>query len=944
MKDFFISYNQADRQWAEWIAWELEEAGYFIIIQAWDFRPGNNFILEMDKAAKESERTIAVLSPDFLKSVFTKPEWAAAFVKDPTGMDGKLLPVRVKECQPDGLLAAIGYIDVFGLKEEEAAKITLLEGVKLERAKPAQAPTFPGMAKRIIKAAPRFPGALPPVWNVPFQQNPFFSGRDQTLAELQGALTSGEPTAWKQALWGMGGAGKTQVAVEYTYRHKADYEVVWWLRSEEHTTLSADYAALATDLDLPEKDLKEQSEVVKAARRWLEHNPGWLLIFDNAQEPKDLKDYLPKGGGGHVIITSRNPEWGSHAKRLEVKVFDRSESNNFLLKRTGQSSEKAANALAQDLGDLPLGLEQAGAYISKSGITIQRYLEMFQKYRKRILEKGEPIAYSATVATNWEISFQRIQEDSPAGAELLNLCAYLAPDGIPRSLLVKGAQNLPKTLASAVEDELEFDDAISSLRSYSLISMVEGLDAFFVHRLVQAVTQDRLTKECQRKYAEAAIKLVNSSFSFREDNIESWETSKRLLPQLLVSIKNANMLEVAPEESSRLLNEAGLYLRLRGEFVESKSVFERALEIDKDVHGLINLDVARDFNHLGLVQRDQGDLIGAKKSFEKAHEINEKLLGSEHSRVATDLNNLGLVIKDLGELDKAKRCYEKALKIDEKKLSPDYSAEAIRVNNFGLVLKDLGDLSGARKCFEQALKVDEKIYGPNHPQVAKNLNNLGSVLEGLFDLEGAKNCFNRALKINEDTYGSNHPEVATTINNLGNLLRQMGELDCARECLERALRIDEAIYGLDHPNVARDVNNLGLVQKRLRDFNSARKSFERALEIDKKVYGSEHPMVANKFDNLGSLLQDIDELNEARRCFTKALEIGEKVFGPAHPDVAIYANNLGGVLKVLGDLQGAKKNYERALEIFREFLGDSHPNTRIVKANLDSLSAKISTG
>jgi TIR domain len=533
MKDSFISYNQADRQWAEWIAWQLEEAGYSIIIQAWDFRPGGNFILEMDQAAKESERTIAVLSPEFLNSIFTKPEWAAALVKDPIGKDRKLLPVRVKECQRDGLLAVIGYIDLVGL-EEDLAKNALLDGVRLERAKPAQVPTFPGMAERIIKAAPRFPEALPPIWNVPFSQNPNFTGREQTLAELYASLFSNQPGAWKQALWGMGGAGKTQIAVEYTYRHKAKYELVWWLRSEEPTTLSADYAALAIDLDLPEKSLKDQSEIGKAVRRWLEHNPGWLLIFDNAQNPTDLQNYFPRGGGGHVIITSRNPEWGSDAKVIGILVFGRQESIDFLLNRTKQRDVVAAGNLAEALGDLPLALEQAAAYISKSGMPFSHYLEMFQKHRKKILELGEPTAYPDTVATAWEISFRKVQKDSPPGADLLKLCSFLAPDEIPKSLLLGGAEHLPETLASAIKDELELEDAISALRSYSLINMVEGSDAFSVHRLVQAVTRDRLSSEVQTRFAGAAVRLIDATFpEDLLDNVDSWAECASLLPHAL---------------------------------------------------------------------------------------------------------------------------------------------------------------------------------------------------------------------------------------------------------------------------------------------------------------------------------------------------------------------------------------------------------------------------
>jgi hypothetical protein len=159
MKDFFISYTRQDQNWAEWIAWQLEEAKYSVILQAWDFRPGSNFVLEMHNAASQAHRTIAVLSPAYLKALYARPEWAAAFGRDPTGQQGVLLPVRIETCDLEGLLPAIIYIDLAG-KEEKIAKDVLLKGIRRVRAKPQKQPPFPGTDGRSVTRPPAFPGLL----------------------------------------------------------------------------------------------------------------------------------------------------------------------------------------------------------------------------------------------------------------------------------------------------------------------------------------------------------------------------------------------------------------------------------------------------------------------------------------------------------------------------------------------------------------------------------------------------------------------------------------------------------------------------------------------------------------------------------------------------------------------------------------------------------------
>ncbi len=638
MLDFFVSYNRADKAWAEWIAWNLEETKHTTVLQAWDFRPGSNFVLEMQRAASDAEQTIAVLSPDYLEAEFTLPEWAAAFVQDPTGKKGTLLPVRVRKCDLPALLKAIIYIDLVGLGEP-AARDALLAGVGRGRAKPSAAPVFPAVAPRSVTEQPRFPGSLPAIWHVPHNRNPNFTGRAKLLADLREALTSRQPGVLTQVLSGMGGVGKTQLAVEYAYRHAGDYSLVWWVRAEEPAQLAGDYARLAVELDLPQKAAPEQKVAIQAARRRLADLTSWLLIFDNALDPAEVREYVPQGGSGHVLVTSRNPNWLSLAAPVAVKVLDRDESVRFLLKRTRQQDQAAAGAVADALGNLPLALEHAGAYVEATGSSLSGYLDLFRAHQTALFTSAPtPLDYHATVTATWQISLGQVRKASAAAADLMNLCAFIAPDDIPKELLSQGAQHLPEPLAAAIADIGDFDKAIAALRRYSLIEV--DRDALSVHRLVQAVVRNRLSEDDRKAWIAAAVRLVNGAFPFESDDVRTWPQSSRLLPHALAAAGFAEPLKVAPEAAGRVLNQAGMYLRGRAEFAEARAAFERALKIREATYGPSHPTVATGVNNLGGVLEEQGDLAGARAHCERALEIFRRFLGDDHPRTVTARDNL----------------------------------------------------------------------------------------------------------------------------------------------------------------------------------------------------------------------------------------------------------------------------------------------------------------
>ena len=355
-KDFFISFTSADRAWADWIAWTLQDASYSVIYQPWDFTPGTNFVSEMRKALEYCRRTIAVYSPNYFNSGFSEDEWSAAFA------DRSLMPVRVRDCEIPKLLKQTVYIDLVNL-DELSARIALLNGVLGGYPPGTARPPFPPR-ERLIR---RFPGALPEIWQVPYLRNPHFTGRDLVLRELHETLQSGRPAALTQAISGLGGVGKTQLALEYAYRYASDYCLVWWLRAEEPITLASDYSRLASRLNLPEKDLPGQPDIVAAVREWLTHNSGWLLIFDNVNSPDHCLAYRPRSAAGHILITSRNSDWRRTAEVLLVKQLAPEESHAFLRKRIGREEHDAAEALRDAVGDLPLALGHAAAYIDLTG-------------------------------------------------------------------------------------------------------------------------------------------------------------------------------------------------------------------------------------------------------------------------------------------------------------------------------------------------------------------------------------------------------------------------------------------------------------------------------------------------------------------------------------------------------------------------------------------------
>ncbi len=731
-------------------------------------------------------------------------------------------------------------------------------------------------------------------------RNPAFTGRDEMLAEVARRLADG-PVA-VVAVRGLGGMGKSQVALEYAHRMRASgrYRMAGWVRADSAVTVAEDVAAMAPLLGLPADG--PAGEVATAVMAALGSRRDWLMVFDNAQAPGDLAGMLP-GGAGHVLITSRNRTWSGVALQLDLEVFSRAESVAFLCKRSGRAESEEAGALARELGDLPLALAQAAAYIDARAVTIGGYLALYRdpvlarRLRDEGLDSGE---YPASVARTWLLTFGLLSGDRPAAVELLRLCAFLDPDDIDLGVLAAGATKAGEVLAAALGDALQRAETAGALAGASLVTATaEG--RMRVHRLVQAVTRDQLDDDQTATWSRRALSLVAAVFPSNAGDPRSWPVCASLAPHVeAVAAHTACYADLAIKRGT-LLSELGVYLSGSARPEAAMGVLGRALAILEAVYGPDHPDLAPALTVLGAVQFDLGELPAARASLERALAVVEAVYGPDDPDLAGALTILGVIQLDLGELPAARATLERALAIAEAAYGPDHPQLLFTLYSLGAAQQqDLGERQAARATQERALAIAEAAYGPDHPRVAVALNALGLVQLDLRELSAARGSLERALAIAEAAYGPDHPQVAATLVPFGLVQQDLGELPAASGSLERALAIVEAGYGPDSPQVATALESLGDLQRQLGELPAARATLERALAIFEATYGPDHPDVASVLQSLGDLQRQLGELPAARATLERALAIFEAAYGPDYADLARTLKSLEDVQRQLG--------------------------------------------
>ncbi len=859
------------------------------------------------------------------------------------------------------------------------------------------------LAPRVMTPSPTPSAPLPLIWNVPHRRNPNFTGREELLAGVESALARGGQAALTQAIVGLGGIGKTQLALEYAYRHAGDYQVIWWVRSEEPTQLAADYAALAGPLDLPEKAASDQSAAIDAVRRWLERKAGWLLILDNVPAPEAVLDYLPQGGG-HVLLTSRDQNWGRVAAPVSVPVLPQEEAVALLGKRTGWTGPEVG-VLAEELGQLPLALEQAAAYAAATGCRVTTYLDLFRFRRQALLQRARPPeGYQGTVTSTWSLAMAEAAAECPAAAGLLTLCAYLAPDGIPLSLVQEGVEHLPEPLGEAARDPLLLHDAVAALRRYSLVSVHQ--EALSVHRLVQAVVRDGLAEEEQRQWAAAAVRSVFARFPKAPGQLYDaslWPACILRLPHALAAASLALPLARPDfaEDLTWLLSCIGRYLETLAQYEQARACVTNALDcaertLRPDHPGLIRLlhhasdlsDNPRPLRERALAiaeERDdesvpwlllglaralchEGDDAGAKAACERALATAERTQGRE-SQLATEMcHRLAYLQMRLGDFASAKRGAEWAAAALEKCLPPEARPRAWGPLFLAYVLAHVGDLSGERREWERALEIAEQVFEPGNTRMALALFPVGLYARlGAGDLAGAKAHLERAHQVLGQASGWEHPLTGAILSGLVQVAQLSGDPAAARPLAEQILAVAEkrqksgrqaASFGAQGWELADffcatviglrlsargALNQLASVRLDLGDLEAAQSHLERALTMADVFYGEwsgpDYEGVAEVLPNLGRLRRLQGRLEEAKACLERSLATPEHLGPPHQWRMAATHLEYGLTLQEMGDVSGAREHLTQAVAMFEHRLGPQHPRSENARRCLAALDA-----
>ncbi|WP_127500973.1 FxSxx-COOH system tetratricopeptide repeat protein [Actinoplanes solisilvae] len=929
-----LRYAPDDRIWAEWIATVLEAAGVTV----------NAVVAGPDHGEPAPDgRPMAVISTS------TAPAEHPA-VTSGRGDTGPPMAVYVSDVRSLRGPADADSAFLVG-RNEDAAVADLLRLVGRSAADIDRS-----------RLGLRFPGRSTVLFNAP-HRNVLFTGRDRDLLDLREKLqSSGNPTAPSPvALHGMGGVGKTQVAAEYAHRFRNAYDFVWWIDADPVTFIDTGLADLAGELGLTaESGISDAAQaVLNALRRANTNARRWLVVFDNAEEVGAITRLLPGGPGGHVIVTSRNAAWAEHAQMVRMDVFDRRESVVHLRGRVPALGLEDASRLADLLGDLPIAVAAAGAWLADTGAPIEAYLRHVEQFGPADLEGA------------WDLSLRRLEERSPAAYRLLTLCSVLAPRIALDLIYSDRMAELLSPLDPAVDDAMYRGALVQQIHRLALLKVDVGGGQIHVHRLVQHAVRQRMTaEEVEQARRQAHLVLAASRPTGEVDDPATWPRFRQIWPHLEVA--RASLSRVEPVR--RLMIDQVRFAWLSGSYTDGRRLAEECVrswtELIEQLAEPAERDaLSRQLLHLRSllagIMRDRGEFGEARQLAEEVLAEQRVLLGDTHPHTLATAGELGTSLRALGR-------YPDALEIDKlttatwiEAFGRDNPRTLAAMTDLATSLRLSGRVRDARDREHHLLERCELVLGPLHTQTLQVGNNYGRGLRDTGEYAKSILLLQDVLNRHRAALGDNAPRRFTTMTNLAvservagrhreaaarfdmayeNLNRLLGpdgpetlmsrlsravcllalnEPDVAADEMIRIERLYRAGLGPSHPHTLACLVNRSAAARVAGDPTSALRMAREAAEGLGDGLGAEHPYTLAARMNLAVFTAELGAVSEAYALIVPVVESIERVLGAAHPAAAAAAANLS---LVETDIKGHDAARERdAVRRLRDALGDVHP-------------------
>ena len=689
----------------------------------------------------------------------------------------------------------------FGARQEAFRRRVQASGLVTQSfASPDQLGRLVERSLKELAEAGRRPGPLPPdsvlrVWNVP-ARNPGFTGRDGLLAAVRERLLAGD-RAVVQAFQGMGGVGKTQLAIEYAHRFADGYDVAWWVNAEQAGLIGDQFAALGAALGRVQPGAG--TEAVRAAvLAELHQRDRWLLIFDNAETPADVRPWLP-GGGGHVLITSRERAWTEIAAPVEVDVLARAESVALLRDRVTGLEATDADRLAAGLGDLPLAVAQAAGFMTESGMNAAQYLDLLRTQAGKLLDLAPGgLSYPRSLAAATRLAADRLDDEDPAAAELASVCAFLGPEPVPEDLFV----NAPGELGARAADLLAWRQTLAHLARQSLARIDQR--GLVMHRLTQAILRDRLTPDQAAATRDCTEVILAAANPADPDNPVTWPRWAQLMPHLLA----ADLAVTDRPDLRWMACDACWYLLARG---DTRTGHDLAADLRQQWRDRLGDDVEQvrgAAHYLAWALRDMGSYAAARELDEDTLARSRRVLGEDHDQTLSSAIGLAADLRFLREYEAARDLDEDTLARRRRVLGEDHPATLTSAGNLAADLGSLGDDQAARELDEDTLARSRRVLGEDHPQALLLASSLATALRYLGEYQAACELDEDTLARYRRVLGEDHPSTLFSASNLAVDLRNLGKYQAARDLDEDTLARRRRVIGEDHPDTLRSARNL----------------------------------------------------------------------------------------------------------------------------------------